>query len=132
VPLPCLPAASSGVVEFVSAANTSVLLASSGQTTQLTVLVNGVADPVNAGIAADGLVLGVDENDLEVFVCGVLVDPVRIEDSQVGAAATDTLLGDGAERALELELVHTLVGGLAYRDWVSTLQFEPVLLIIIP
>jgi hypothetical protein len=31
-------------------------------------LVNGVDDPVDAGILADSLVLGVDENDFEVLV----------------------------------------------------------------
>lgn len=70
-------------------------------------------DPVDAGITADGLVLGIDEDDLEVLVGGVLVDPVGVEHAQVGAAASDTLLSGGAERALVLELVHTMVGGLS-------------------
>lgn len=76
-------------------------------------LVDGVDDPVDAGIDADRLVLGVNEDDLVVLVGGVLVDPVRVEDAQVGAAAADTLLGGGLERALVFELVDTLVGGLA-------------------
>ena len=59
-------------------------------------LVNRIADPVDASITADGLVLGVDEDNLEVLVGGILVDPVGVEDSQVGAATTDSLLGDGA------------------------------------
>jgi hypothetical protein len=33
--------------------------------------VNGVADPVDAGITTDGLVLGVDKDDLVVLVGGV-------------------------------------------------------------
>jgi hypothetical protein len=75
--------------------------------------VDRVDDPVDAGVAADGLVLGVDEDDLVVLVGRVLVDPVRVEDAEVGAAAADALLGSGLERTLVLELVHTLVGGLA-------------------
>lgn len=74
---------------------------------------NGVDDPVDAGILADGLVLRVDENDLVVLVCRILVDPVGAEDTQIGAAATDTLFGGGLERALVLQLIDTLVGGLA-------------------
>lgn len=74
---------------------------------------DGVADPVDAGITADSLVLGVNENDLEVLVGGVLVDPVGVQDTQVGAAAANTLLGSGAQSTLVLELVDTLVGGLA-------------------
>lgn len=40
---------------------------------------NGLNDPIDARITTDGFVLGVNENDLEVFVCRVLVDPVRIQ-----------------------------------------------------
>ena len=76
-------------------------------------LVDGVADPVDAGIAADSLVLGVNEDDLEVLVGRVLVDPVGVQDTQVSAAAANTLLSGGTEGTLVLELVDTLVGGLA-------------------
>jgi hypothetical protein len=76
-------------------------------------LVDGVDDPVDARIAADGLVLGIDEDDLEVLVCRVLVNPVRVQDAQVGATAADTLFGGGSERSLVLELVDSLVGGFA-------------------
>jgi hypothetical protein len=113
VPLPGLPPASGGVVVLVSTTKTTALLAGGGETTALAVLVDRLDDPVDTGIAADGLVLGVDEDDFVVLVGRVLVDPVRVEDAQVGAAASDTLLGGGLERTLVLELVDTLVGGLA-------------------
>ena len=73
-----------------------------------------VDDPVDARITTDGLVLGVHEDDLVVLVGGILVDPVRVQDSQVGAATADSFFGGGLERALILELVHTLVGGFAW------------------
>jgi hypothetical protein len=75
--------------------------------------VDGVADPVNAGITADGLVLGVDTDNLEVLVGRVLVDPVGVQDTQVGAAATNTLLSGSGQSTLVLKLVDTLVGRLA-------------------
>jgi hypothetical protein len=75
--------------------------------------VDGVADPVDAGVTANGLVLGVNTDDLEVLVGGVLVDPVGVQDTQVGAATANTLLSGGTESTLVLELVDTLVGGLA-------------------
>lgn len=113
LPLPGLSAASGGVVVLVALVDTTGLLAGGGKTTSLTVLVDGVDDPVDAGITADGLVLGVDKDDLVVLVGAVLVDPVGVQDAKVGAAATDTLLSGGLEGALVLELVDTLVGGLA-------------------
>lgn len=44
-------------------------------------LVNGLHDPVDAGITPDGFVLRVDEDYLEILVRRVLIDPVRVEDS---------------------------------------------------
>jgi len=111
--LPGLSAAGLGLVVAVALVETTGLLAGGGEATGLAVLVDGGDDPVDAGVLADGLVLGVDEDDLVVLVGRVLVDPVRVEDAQVGAAAADTLLSSGLERALVLQLVDTLVGGLA-------------------
>lgn len=82
---------------------------------------NRVGDPVDAGITADSLVLGVNEDNLEVLVGGVLVDPVRVQDTQVGATATDTLLSSSSESTLVLKLVDTHVGGLTCRPEKSQL-----------
>ena len=71
---------------------------------------NGVGDPVDTSIAADGLVLGINKDDLVVLVSRVLVDPVGVQDTQVGAAAANTLLSGSAESTLVLELVDTHVG----------------------
>lgn len=113
--LPGLSAASLGLVVAVALVETTRSLAGGGETASLTVLVDRVDDPVDAGINADSLVLGVDHDDLVVLVGRVLVDPVGVEDAQVGAAAADTLLSGGLEGALVLELVHTHVGRLACR-----------------
>ena len=43
-----------------------------------------------------------------------MVDPVGVEDAEIGAAEADTLFGGGFEGALVLELVDTLVGGFAW------------------
>lgn len=113
VPLPRLPPAGSRLVVSVSLAETTALLARGRESAALAVLVDGLDDPVDAGIAADGLVGGVDEDDFVELVRRVLVDPVRVEDAEVSAAAADTLLSGRLEGALVLELVDTLVGGLA-------------------
>jgi len=113
VSLPGLSSASSCLVVSVTLAQTTRLLASSSETPGFAMLMNGVDDPADARITADGLVLRIDEDNLEVLVGRVLVDPVRVENTQVGAATSDTLLGSRLERSLVLELVHTLVGRLA-------------------
>jgi len=113
VALPRLPAAGLGLVVAMALVEAAGLLAGGGEAAGLAVLVDGGDDPVDAGVATDGLVLGVDEDHLVVLVGRVLVNPVRVEDAQVGAAAADALLGGGLEGALVLQLVDTLVGGLA-------------------
>ena len=74
---------------------------------------NRLDDPVDSGVSADGLVRRINEDDLEVLVCRILVDPVRVQDSQIGTPATNSLLSGRSEGSLVLQLVDTLVGGLA-------------------
>lgn len=114
--LPGLSATSGRLVVSMTLAQTTRLLSSSSETTGFTVLVDWVDDPVDSRIAADSLVLRIDEDDLEVLVGGVLVNPVGVENSQVGAAASDTLFSSRLEGSLVLQLVNTLVGGLAYAE----------------
>jgi len=111
--LPGLSSSGSGVVVSVSFAQTTRFLACSGEATSFTMLVNSVGDPADSRITTDGLVARIDKDDFEVLVGRVLVDPVGVEDAEVGAAATNSFFSGGTERALILELVHSLVGGLA-------------------
>ena len=74
---------------------------------------DGLDDPIDASVATDGFVLRINEDDLKVLVCRVLVDPVGIEDAQIGAAAPNALFGRGFEGALVFQLVDSLVGGFA-------------------
>lgn len=60
--------------------------------------------------------VGVDKDDLEVLVGGVLRSPVRVEHAEVAAALADALLSDAAERAGRLQELDTLVLGLAVDD----------------
>jgi hypothetical protein len=58
-------------------------------------------------------VLRVDEDDLIVLVDTVLVDPVRVQNPEVAAPPANTLLCNGLQTTLRLELVDTLANGLA-------------------
>ena len=79
-------------------------------------LVHRLNDPVDPSVATYGLVLGIHQNDFEVFVCGVLIDPVRVQHPEVRTAAADTFFGGGLKGALILQLVDTLVCGFALKE----------------
>ena len=70
-------------------------------------------NPVDARVTADSFVLGVDQYDLEVLVCRILVDPIRIKNSKIGTTTSNALLGGRFEGALILELIDTLIGWFA-------------------
>jgi hypothetical protein len=114
--LPSLSPTSSGFVKSMALAQATRLLASCSETTRFAVFVNRIDDPVDAGIPSNGLVLRVDQYNLKVLVCGVLVDPVRVEDSQIRTPTSHTLLRRRLERALVFELVYTLVGRFSCED----------------
>lgn len=102
-----------GLVVTVTLANSSVFDTGSSETTHFSVLVHSLADPVDAGITANGIVEGIHEDNLVKLEGGILIDPVRVEDTQVATLLSNTLLGNAAVGALELELVDTLGSRLA-------------------
>lgn len=124
--LPGLSSARSCLVVSVTLAQTTRFLAGSGETSRFAVLVNGVDNPADTRIAADSLVLRVYEDDFEVLVGRVLVDPVGVENTQVGATTSDALLRSRLEGSLVLELVHTLVGRLACKIFMSKSSHCPI------
>ena len=65
-----------------SSVQTSALSASGSQTSHFTVLVSGLGDPVDSRVVTDGTVVGVNHDDLEPLVDGVLANPVRVQNSQ--------------------------------------------------
>jgi hypothetical protein len=81
--------------------------------TAFTNLVNWFDDPIYPRITANGGMLRVDENDFEVFVGRILIDPIGIQDPEICATTANTFFGCGSERSLVFELVDTLVGGFA-------------------
>lgn len=75
---------------------------------------NRFYDPVDTRITTDGFMLRIDKDDLEVFVSGILVDPVRVQDPQICTTTSNTFLRSRLKRPLVLKLVYTLIGWLAY------------------
>jgi len=62
---------------------------------------------------AYSFVARVHKDNLIILVNTVLVDPVRVQDSQVSTTPSNTFLGGTPETALELQVVDTLTNGLA-------------------
>ena len=65
---------------------TTGLLAASGETSLFAVSLLAGADPVDAGVTTDSLVVGVNHNDFGELVGGMLADAVRVEHTEIGAA----------------------------------------------
>jgi hypothetical protein len=64
------------VCAVTTLAETTTLAASRGDTTALAVLVHRVANPVDLGVIADNSVLNINEDNFEIFVGSIGVDPV--------------------------------------------------------
>ena len=94
----------------------SVLDASGGKAASFSALVLGGGNPVDSGVTGDGLVVGVNHDDLEELVGSILTNPVGVEDAQVGTTTADTLLSDVLVGLLLLELADTVVDGLTEND----------------
>jgi hypothetical protein len=76
------PGASNGLGELPPLTQAAGALSAGGQAPQLPVLHHGAAHPVDLGIAADGLVVGIDKDHLVVLVGGVLAHPVGVQHAQ--------------------------------------------------
>merc|ERR1719159_965211 len=83
---------------------------------QLAVLHRVLADPVDPGIVADGLVEGVHGDHLVPAVHSILRDPVGVQHPEAAALAPDPLLRDAAEVPRRLDLVDAAVLGLPVDD----------------
>lgn len=109
--------ATNSVVGSVSLhSEASVLAASRSESTSFSVLVDRVDDPVDAWVVSDHNVLRINHDDFEVFVGGILVDPVRVEDAEVSASSAGTFLGNTSKVANKLQLVDTLVLGFTVNN----------------
>lgn len=111
--LPVLASGRSGVLGLVALnVEASVLLTGGGKTTELAFVVLLGDDPVDSGVLLDGVVSGVNKDDLEELVGGILTNPVGVEDTHVGASAANLLLSNRSVGSGLLELSDTLMDGL--------------------
>ena len=71
-----LPGSTDGLGVSVSLAQSSGFPVGRGKTTHFPVLGNRLADPLDFWVTSDGLVEGINADDLEELVGGILTDPV--------------------------------------------------------
>ena len=68
-------------------------------------LLDGVHDPVDLGVASNGRMCNIHHDHLEVLIGGVLAHPIRVEDSESPESTTHSLLSDGLKIPLRLLLL---------------------------
>jgi len=101
------------VVVAISLAKTTVLFSDAGETTSFSPFVDWVSDPVDSCVTTNSFVIWVDQDNLIILINTVLVDPVRVQNSQISTPPTDSFLGNTSETSLGFEMVYTLAHGLA-------------------
>merc|ERR1712223_386700 len=95
----------------MSFAKTTRWFASSSKTTQLTVFVHSLADPLDGWVAPDGLVEGIYQDNFIKFVGRVLTNPVGVEHSQTTTMSASSFLSNASLATFKLQLVHTMCLG---------------------
>ena len=73
--------------------------------------------------------VGVNEDNFVVLVNTILVNPVRVQDTQVTASLADTLLRYTSQTSLGLEVVDTLADGLAVGSTWTASHYRPLELV---
>ena len=111
------------MVQMTLSMETPVFLTSRCKSSKFPVLVNRIADPVNSWVIADSIVCNIHQDNLKVLVSRILIDPVRVNNSETSQLSASTLLSNRPLAALELQLGDTLVCGLTIHD---TLRNRPL------
>lgn len=113
------------VVQMAPSSETPVLLSSWCKSTKLPVLVNSITDPVDSRIISNYSVCLVDQDHFEILVGGVLINPVRVQNSQSSQLSSCSLFCHRSQATLELELGDTLILGLPINNTLGHWPLPP-------
>jgi len=94
-------------------AKTTSLSSSTRESTHFTVLVDRVDNPVDTRVVSDPLVGRIYQNYFIVLAGSVLIDPVTVQNTEIGVATSDFLFGYRLQIAFKLQMVDTLMLGLS-------------------
>jgi hypothetical protein len=81
-----------GVVELAALSESARLATGRSETTHFPMFGHRLAQPLRLDVVADGVVMGIDQHNLVKFECRILPDPVRVHNTQSGAATTNSFL----------------------------------------
>ena len=98
------------VVGAVAAlAQAASLAAGGGEAAHLAVLVRGVDDPVDSRVIANLGVGRIYQNNFIVLHGGILVDPIRVQDTQVSVLLSSFFFRQRLQVSFKFQLVDTLM-----------------------
>jgi hypothetical protein len=93
------------------------------QASHRSALVRRVADPVDSRIRSNSLVHRVNHDDFVVLVHGILVQPIRVQDSQRAASSRRSLFRNRLQVSRKLQLSDTAVHRLTVDDTLANRAF---------
>jgi len=109
----CAARTTNSVVELVALPKATALAACGCQPSHLPVLVDWFGDPLGVRISSDSFMEWINEDNLKEFVRGIFANPIRIQDSQSPTVASSSLFGNRLKTSSKLQLVNTVMDGLA-------------------
>ena len=90
----CTVKTTNSVVELVALSKAMALVAYRCQPTHLPVLVDWFGAPPGVWIPSDSLMQWINEDNLREFICGIVTNPGRIQDSQSPKVGSSSLLSN--------------------------------------
>ena len=83
--------------------------------------VNWIDNPLNAWIIPDLLMIRINQNDFIIFHGSILIDPIRIQNTQIGIFASHLFFGHTLQVTFKFQLIDTLIFGFAkHHTYVET------------
>jgi len=125
------PIGSSGATDHFTVAVTassqsSMFLTSAGQTSQFSVFVNRITNPIDFGVSSDRFMERIHTNHFKVFESRVLSHPIRAQNAEsFGHSSADPLFGDRLMVAAGLQFIDAMILGLTISGTFGHLLLAP-------
>jgi len=111
------------MIVAVAFAQAAVLFANTRKSTGFPAFVYRLRNPIDAGIAANSFVVGIDQDNFVILVNTVLVHPIRVQDSQITTTFSHPLLCSTPKTSLELQVIDTLTNRFTVGSTFGNLLF---------